>query len=85
MTSSKVSTTTGEPASASRCLAASNFSRWSSSRGPNLKINSGTLVEADIEVRDLPILSLVIPQMRTFLAGVRHFLDPNAPEAAAGS
>jgi HlyD family secretion protein len=41
--------------------------RWSSSRGPNLKINSGTPVTADIEVRDLPILSLVIPQTRTLL------------------
>jgi HlyD family secretion protein len=47
--------------------------RWSSSHGPDLKINSGTLVDADIEVRDLPILSLVIPQMRTFLATLREY------------
>jgi HlyD family secretion protein len=59
--------------------------RWSSSRGPNLKINDGTLVDADIEVRDLPILSLVIPQMRTFLQTVRGYFDPTAPGAASDS
>jgi HlyD family secretion protein len=38
--------------------------RWSSSRGPNIKINGGTLAQATIEVRDLPLLSLVIPPLR---------------------
>jgi HlyD family secretion protein len=57
--------------------------RWSSSRGPNLKINSGTLVTADIEVRDLPILSLVIPQTRTMLEKLRVLLGMSA--AATGS
>jgi HlyD family secretion protein len=59
--------------------------RWSSSHGPNLKINSGTLVEADIEVRNLPILSLVIPQMRTFLETVHGWFDAAAPGSTAGS
>jgi HlyD family secretion protein len=57
--------------------------RWSSSRGPNLKINSGTPVTADIEVRDLPILSLVIPQTRTLLERLRGLLGLSA--AASGS
>lgn len=38
--------------------------RWSSSRGPDLKINGGTLTQADIELRGLPLLSLVIPPLR---------------------
>ena len=42
--------------------------RWSSSRGPDLKLNDGTLTRADIEVRDLPLLSLVIPPLRQVLA-----------------
>src|SRR5207244_1592000 len=33
--------------------------KWSSSRGPDLKINGGTLTQADVQVRDLPLLSLV--------------------------
>jgi HlyD family secretion protein len=45
--------------------------RWSSSRGPSLKLNGGTLVDADIEVRSLPILSLVVPQMRQMLDRIR--------------
>jgi HlyD family secretion protein len=57
--------------------------RWSSSRGPNLKINSGTPVSADIEVRDLPILGLVIPQTRTLLERLRGLFDASA--AATGS
>jgi HlyD family secretion protein len=57
--------------------------RWSSSRGPNLKINSGTLITAEIEVRDLPILSLVIPQTRTLLERLRGLAG--ASSAAAGS
>jgi len=57
--------------------------RWSSSRGPNLKINSGTPVTADIEVRDLPILSLVIPQTRTLLERLHGFFYGSA--AATGS
>jgi HlyD family secretion protein len=38
--------------------------RWSSSRGPDLKINGGTLAQADIELRGLPLLSLVVPPLR---------------------
>jgi len=38
--------------------------RWSSSRGPNIKINGGTLTQADVQVRELPLLSLVIPPLR---------------------
>jgi HlyD family secretion protein len=37
---------------------------WSSSRGPDLKINGGTLTQADVRVRDMPLLSLVIPPLR---------------------
>ncbi len=57
--------------------------RWSSSHGPNLKINSGTLVDADIEVRDLPILSLVIPQTRTLLETVRGWFGQAPPGQSA--
>ena len=42
--------------------------RWSSSHGPDLKLNDGTLTRADIEIRDLPLLSLVIPPLRQVLA-----------------
>jgi HlyD family secretion protein len=59
--------------------------RWSSSRGPNLKINSGTLVSADIEVRDLPILSLVIPQTRTLLERIHAMFASAAPASATPS
>lgn len=41
--------------------------QWSSSRGPDLRLNDGTLARADIEVRDMPLLSLVIPPLRQFL------------------
>ena len=41
--------------------------KWSSSRGPDLKLNDGTLTRADIEVRDMPLLSLVIPPLRQVL------------------
>jgi HlyD family secretion protein len=44
--------------------------RWSSSRGPDLTLNGGTLVSADIEVRTLPILALAIPQLRQLLEKV---------------
>ena len=57
--------------------------RWSSSRGPNLKINSGTPVTADIEVRDLPILGLVIPQTRTLLERLHDLFG--ASTAASGA
>ena len=40
--------------------------KWSSSKGPSIKINGGTLTQADVEVRDLPLLSLVIPPLRQF-------------------
>jgi HlyD family secretion protein len=42
--------------------------RWSSSHGPDLKLNDGTLAHADVEVRDMPLLSLVIPPLRQILA-----------------
>jgi HlyD family secretion protein len=42
--------------------------QWSSSRGPDLRLNDGTLARADIEVRDMPLLSLVIPPLRQILA-----------------
>jgi HlyD family secretion protein len=42
--------------------------KWSSSRGPDLKLNDGTLAHADVEVRDMPLLSLVIPPLRQILA-----------------
>jgi len=42
--------------------------RWSSSLGPPLSINSGTLATADVEVRSLPILSLLVPPLRQVLA-----------------
>lgn len=42
--------------------------RWSSSHGPDLKLNDGTLTRADIEIRELPLLSLVIPPLRQVLA-----------------
>jgi HlyD family secretion protein len=46
--------------------------RWSSSRGPDLKLNEGTLIDADVEVRSLPILSLVVPQFRQLLDELRR-------------
>jgi HlyD family secretion protein len=41
--------------------------RWSSSRGPDLSINAGTLAGSDIETMSLPVLSLVIPPLRQVL------------------
>jgi HlyD family secretion protein len=41
--------------------------RWSSSRGPDLSINAGTLAGSDIETMSLPVLSLVIPPLRQIL------------------
>jgi len=38
--------------------------RWSSSRGPNLKITSGTLASGDIVVKEERPISLVIPTLR---------------------
>jgi HlyD family secretion protein len=38
--------------------------RWSSSRGPSLKISSGTLASGDVVVRTDPPISLVIPTLR---------------------
>ena len=45
--------------------------RWSSSSGPDLKINGGTLVGADIEVRTIPLLAFAIPQARQLLEAFR--------------
>ena len=42
--------------------------KWSSSRGPNIKINGGTLVQADVTVREMPLLALVIPPLRQLWA-----------------
>jgi HlyD family secretion protein len=44
--------------------------RWSSSRGPSITLNGGTLVNADIEVRSVPILALAVPQVRQLLERV---------------
>ncbi|HYU36279.1 MAG TPA: NHLP bacteriocin system secretion protein, partial [Thermoanaerobaculia bacterium] len=38
--------------------------RWSSSRGPNLKISSGTLTSGSIIVKEDRPISLVIPTLR---------------------
>ncbi|HEX9944652.1 MAG TPA: NHLP bacteriocin system secretion protein [Thermoanaerobaculia bacterium] len=38
--------------------------RWSSSRGPNLKISSGTLATGDVVVRQEAPINLVIPKVR---------------------
>jgi HlyD family secretion protein len=38
--------------------------RWSSSKGPNLKISSGTLATGDIVVREEAPINLVIPRVR---------------------
>jgi HlyD family secretion protein len=51
--------------------------KWSSSRGPDLQINNGTLVQANIETRNLPILALAIPPLRRWLAP-----PPPAPPGA---
>jgi HlyD family secretion protein len=37
---------------------------WSSSRGPDITLNGGTLTQADVRVRDMPLLRLVIPSLR---------------------
>jgi HlyD family secretion protein len=41
--------------------------RWSSSRGPDLRLNGGTLASADVEVRSVPILALAVPQLKPLL------------------
>jgi HlyD family secretion protein len=56
--------------------------RWSSSRGPNLTLNGGTLVSADIEVSNVPILALAIPQVRQLL---ERIFPPTAPVRTADS
>jgi HlyD family secretion protein len=38
--------------------------RWSSSKGPSLKISSGTLASGDVVVRQDRPISLVIPTLR---------------------
>ncbi len=37
---------------------------WSSSRGPTLKISSGTLADGSVVVREVPPIRLVIPKIR---------------------
>lgn len=37
---------------------------WSSSRGPSVKISSGTLAEGSVVVREVPPIRLVIPKIR---------------------
>ena len=56
--------------------------RWSSSRGPDIKLNSGTLISADIDVRSLPILTLVIPQIRQLVTKLRNLASLSQPEYA---
>ena len=41
--------------------------RWSSSRGPETRIDGGTVATAEIEVQSLPVLSLVVPPLRQVL------------------
>jgi HlyD family secretion protein len=41
--------------------------KWSSSRGPEVKINAGTLGDSDIETMSLPVLSLLVPPLRQIL------------------
>jgi HlyD family secretion protein len=53
--------------------------RWSSSRGPDIRLNGGTLVSADIEVRSLPILTLAIPQIRQLLTKLRNLASLSQP------
>ena len=50
---------------------ASNHSgfRWTSSRGPNVKITSGTLCNAHIVVEEVPPVSYVIPFLKKVLLG----------------
>ena len=43
--------------------------RWSSSRGPEITLNGGTLVSADVEVRSVRLLALAVPQVRQLLDG----------------
>lgn len=43
--------------------------RWSSSRGPDAVINGGTLASADIDVKSVPILGLIVPPLRRLLEG----------------
>ncbi|MFC3231040.1 NHLP bacteriocin system secretion protein [Marinibaculum pumilum] len=56
---------------------------WSSSGGPDVDIDPGTLCEANIAVRDVRLISLAIPALEPLLS------DPPAagaaPEAVAGS
>ncbi len=37
---------------------------WSSSRGPTSRSTAARLTQADVRVRDMPLLSLVIPPLR---------------------
>lgn len=43
--------------------------RWSSSHGPDIAINAGTVGSADIETVSLPVLSLIVPPLRPILGG----------------
>jgi len=45
--------------------------KWSSSRGPDAKINGGTLGQADVVVSSLPLLSLIIPPLRQYFGSSR--------------
>jgi HlyD family secretion protein len=46
-------------------------SRWfSSSRGPDIEINTGTLIDADITIRRVRLLSLIIPGLEPVLDSV---------------
>jgi HlyD family secretion protein len=41
--------------------------RWSSSRGPETRIDGGTVASAEVEIESLPVLSLVVPPLRQVL------------------
>ena len=42
---------------------------WSSSRGPDIEINAGTMFEGRVTVRDVRLLSLLIPRVQRLLEG----------------
>lgn len=41
--------------------------RWSSSRGPEADVNTGTLTDAQVTVRDIHLISLAVPALESLL------------------
>jgi HlyD family secretion protein len=50
--------------------------RWSSSRGPNTDVDSGTLCEGVITVRDIRLISLAIPALEPLFGEAAHAAQP---------